>query len=213
MTSRAFFAFTAFAACIVLAGCSPTARPAETTPTSASSSPSPSSTLAASERLIVTVDGVTYAHSKTEDTVVFSDPKNLLVLVEKAIGLSPTVTKIEDRPGYVFNASAYEWNGMMIRATETHASIRVTKSAVNGIPVQTKQGIAVGSSRADVLSNQGKNPYSDNKENSLALDFQEDPGTSSLSHPGSVGVSYILLPMMKDAVERILSPSNDYTDL
>ena len=77
MTSRAFFAFTAFAACIVLAGCSPTARPAETTPTSASSSPSPSSTLAASERLIVTVDGVTYAHSGTEDTVVFSDPKNL----------------------------------------------------------------------------------------------------------------------------------------
>lgn len=161
----------------------------------------------------MTVDGITYAHSGTEDTALYNDPKNLLALVEKAIGVSPTVSKIEDQPGYVFGNSRYVWNGIDILANETNASILVTSPAVNGIPVKTKQGIAVGSSRADVLANRGKNPYSDNKEDSLALDFQEDPGTNSLSHPGSVGVSYILLPMKKDAVERILSPSNDYADL
>lgn len=161
----------------------------------------------------MTVDGITYVHSGTEDTALYNDPKNLLALVEKAIGVSPTVSKVADRPGYVFGNSRYVWNGMDILANETTASILVTSPAVNGIPLKTKQGIAVGSSRADVLANQGKNPYNDNKEDSLALDFQEQPGTSSLSHPGSVGMDYILLPMEKDAVERILSPSNDYADL
>jgi len=45
------------------------------------------------------------------------------------------------------------------------------------------------------------------------LGSREVSGTQSLSHPGSIGVEYLLLSMKGDVVKQIQVPADDFRDL
>ena len=47
----------------------------------------------------------------------------------------------------------------------------------------------------------------------VGLGSREVSGTQSLSHPGSIGVEYLLLSMKGDVVKQIQIPADDFSDL
>lgn len=215
MSSRRILSFTAFLVCLLVTGCS-SATGNWGTPPSSDASPAPTSTPGTSDRLIVTLDGVTYVHDGAQSEVTFENSKSLLALLTKVAGEGPKVAKVEDLPGYSLNLTSYQWTGVKIIAGEGTARISITGAALNGIPVQTDTGISIGSSRADVVADDGKDVFDSNSDgvaDQLALGSRVEPGTNSLSHPGSPGTSFILLVMNENTVQQIQSPSDDFSDL
>jgi len=216
MTFRKFLVAGALAASLALSACSPVApasKPAPPTPApSATASPTPTP----SSQLTVNVDGVTFAHAGRSETVPFTDTTALLALVSDAVGASPAVSKVEDLPGYSFNLTAYDWTGLKVVSNGTNASISATSARVGGVTIQTGQGIAVGSTRADLLTlrpTEIADENSDGVPDDFGVEPQEEPGTNSLSHPGSVGITYILVIVDGDLVKQIQSPANDFSDI
>lgn len=203
-------------AALMLVGCSPQVQTSEAPTSTPTVAPTPSSTPAVQRRLDVTLDGVTYVHAGKEDEVAFSDTKGLISLFTTVTGVSPVATKVDDPPGYSFNLTSYAWDGVKISANDTNATISVTASALNGVPVQTEEKISVGSSRADVLTKQGwpvLDKNGDGIADELGIGRHEVAGTRSLAKPASTGIQYILLEMDGDTVRQIQSPSNDFSDI
>jgi hypothetical protein len=202
--------------CFVVTACSPLAQTPNTSSSSPGVSPTQSSTPAVQSRLNLTLDGVTRLRAGQEDQIAFSDVKGMLALFTSVTGASPKMTKIADLPGYSLNLTSYEWSGVKILADEKHASISVTGSTVNGVPILTDQGISVGSSRAEVVAGQGwavGDQNGDGAADQLGLGRREVPGTQSLSHPGSTGIRFLLVIMNGNTVQEIQSPSDDFGDL
>ena len=215
MMIRRFFVVCAIAACLTLAGCSTVSAPAASSTTPAAST-TPAPTPTTSSRLIVSVDGVTFTHAGETEAVAFTDTTALLALVTEAVGTSPIVSKVEDLPGYDFNLTAYDWTGLKVVSDEANASISATSARVGGVSIETSQGIAVGSSRADLLAlhpTEIADENGDGTPDDFGVEPREEAGTTSLSHPDSTGIVFILVLMDGDSVKQIQSPSNDYSDI
>ncbi|WP_435743633.1 hypothetical protein [Microbacterium sp. PMB16] len=197
-----------------------------TTPSSTpSSSPSsaPSSTASAEPevdpQLTVTLDGLTFTDDDGTTEATFEDSDALLSLLEKATGELPAPEAVEDMPGYELNLETYTWDGLQVTADSTGESpswVTVTGAEVDGIPIATEEGLTVGSTRADLLAAEAwalvdtEDPATATE---LGLGGREVPDTQSLTHPGSVGIIYVLFVLDGDEVTRIMSPSNDFSDL
>ena len=127
-----------------------------------------------------------------------------------ALGADPTSSDVIAPAGGDTGVVAHEWPGLRFLAPpDGPGRLSVTAADVNGHPVRTTHGIAVGSTRADALAAGAVAGSGDG----LRLDVRDVPGTSSLHEPGSVGKQFISLEMEGDVVASIHVPADDFSDL
>ncbi|MDQ1076522.1 MULTISPECIES: hypothetical protein [Microbacterium] len=101
---------------------------------------------------------------------------------------------------------AHDWPGLRLLLGDDEGSVSITAAEVNGHPVRTAHGLAVGSTRAEAMA-AGALPGSGHE---LRIDVREVPGTSSSERPDSVGTKFIALEMDGDTVASIRVPANDF---
>ncbi|KTS89355.1 hypothetical protein NS183_08955 [Microbacterium testaceum] len=103
---------------------------------------------------------------------------------------------------------AHDWPGLrlLLADDDDERSVSITAAEVNGHPVRTAHGLAVGSTRAEAMA-AGALPGSGHE---LRIDVREVPGTSSAERPDSVGTEFIALEMNGDTVASIRVPANDF---
>lgn len=218
MSRRLLAASLLAASVIALSACtSTTAGPAATSTPAPTASPTPTPT--AEAHLVVAVDGLSLVDADDTTSAGFDDAAALLDLLEQATGMSPTPTAVENPPGYEMNLVNYDWEGLILVSDESGtgvASIVVTSQTVNGTPIATADGFAVGSPREALTAAGAKDVFDadgDGIADELSLDWKEVPGTNSLVTPGQVGSEYLMFSITDDVVTRIHAPANDFSDL
>ncbi|MCP1429396.1 hypothetical protein J3D45_001894 [Microbacterium foliorum] len=207
---------------VLLTACAPqsgqeAASPSATTPPS--SPPSSTPTPAVAAQLVITIDGVEYVDGDDTATAPFEDAASVLALLEDATGELPAPVELESPPGYEIDLVRCEWNGLMV-VTDAggtgSATVTATAPTVDGVAITTDDGLAVGSSRTDVVSAGGWDVWDEDGDGiaeQVGVGHQEVEGTTSLSRPGEVGIMFVLISLDGDLVSEIQSPSNDYSDL
>lgn len=131
----------------------------------------------------------------------------------------PEPIALEDPPGYEVDLVSYDWEGLRISVTAGgagDAGVRVSAPEVDGVPVETEQGLAVGASRTDVVEAGGHDLWDEDGDgiaDYLGVGDEEVPGTTSLSRPGETGIRYVMVSIAADLVTHINSPANNYSDL
>ncbi|MCK2036225.1 hypothetical protein KZC51_08750 [Microbacterium sp. SSW1-49] len=208
---------TALAAAVILAGCTtatpPSATPSATPPLSAAPTPE------VVANLVVALDGISFTDASGTVTASFDDGTALLALLQQATGELPEPEPIDAPDGYGFTLVNYDWDGLRVTADESGdgpASIAVLAAEVDGIPVATTEGLAVGATRSELVD-AGAWALVDEEDTAtaeyLGLDGREVPDTISLTHPGSVGIEYLLFALDGDVVTQIQVPANDFSDI
>ncbi|WP_282848112.1 hypothetical protein [Microbacterium oxydans] len=206
-------------AALLLAGCTsaPSAAEPTTVPSSAPSSPTPTPTV--EPQIVVSLDGIAVTDETGTRDAALDDTEAVLDLLEETTGELPEPEKVETFPGYDFSFVNYIWDGLRVFTDTEHegpASVALTGPSVGGVPITTAEGLAVGSTRAELLD-AGAWALDDSEDPAtaefLGLGGREAPGTESLSHPGSTGIVYTLFWFDGDTVKQIQVPSNDYSDL
>ena len=222
MRFRPLFAFTV-CLCLALAGCASATPLSKASPpistANPSVSPTPTPTPTAVDQLTITLDGILHAHDDVTDLVPFSDGQGVLALFHTLTGVMPSGVEVQGPfPGTESGLTRYEWSDVRVMLYDDGRArdIAVLAPTVNDVPIQTKEGITVGSGRAAIIAAQGWDVWDRNGDgiaDYLGLGSREVPGTRSLSHPGSVGVEYLLFSMKGDTVEQINVPANDFSDI
>jgi len=198
---------------LVLAGCAPgipTGPTAAPTP-SVTDSPEPSEPSA----VILSLDGITVQDQAgaTLESSTFDDPDATLALLGSLLGSTPTPTEYPE-----FGSRTYEWPGVLFGvASEEFSWLRSEAAELGGLPLQTADGIHVGSTRAEVAA---LSPFDgqydmdgDGTSDLFGLEHETVPGTQSLSFPGQPGTAYVEVQLEGDAVSVLRAPSNDYSDV
>lgn len=210
---------------VLLTGCAGAGSSDSTsTPPTATGAPTPdaapSSTSApvSAAELIVTLDAIEYRGNGGTEVLALDQAGPLVALIEQLSGLPPAQEEIEDPwgNGDVFGIS-YRWADVTIASLD-HGPVTVTflSPTVGDVKVKTAEGIGVGSTRAEVLAAGGWGEWDgdgDGAAELINLDMRAVPETNSLSRPGEVGAEFIGLSLNGDIVERMWSPSNDFSDL
>lgn len=180
--------------------------PAAPTPTS-----TPEPAPAVLTRLVISLDDVSAEYTDHVDSIDYGNAAGAIALIESIAG-APVVTEV---PQKAF--TRYEWDGVQMVTSEAgQFIITIATSSVGAVPVQTAEGVAVGSSRADSVAAGATDGYDGNGDgvaDSLHLGTREVPGTESLALPDAVGVEYVELRMDGDAVTHLVSPADDFHDL
>jgi hypothetical protein len=162
-------------------------------------------------RLVISLDAVSAEYTDHVDSIDYGDAAGARALIESIAG-SPAVNDVPQK-GF----TDYEWDG--VRLTTNQAGqfrIIVSASSIGAVPVQTAEGITVGSSRDESVTAGAEDGYDGNGDgvaDSLRLGAREVPGTVALGSTESVGVEYVELRMDGDAVTQLVSPANDYSDV
>ncbi len=167
--------------------------------------------------MTIGLDSVSYEHDGRVDVIALDDGASVLALFESINGFLPTGTEIEYPPGYPTGLFTYRWSEVIVAVSDQGpADFVILSPTINGVPIQTTEGIAVGSSRSEVVA-AGVRDYMDEDDDGvadhLALGSREVPGTRSLDRDGFVGAEFLLLVIYGDTVERIIVPANDFSDL
>ena len=204
---------------VALAGCNSVAPHPETTPPASTPSPSSSSAPASVGQMVIGLDSISHERDGSVDEIALDDGAALLALFESLNGFMPTGTEIEIFPGYPTGLFTYEWSEVMVTVSDQGVgySVVILAPTVNGVPIRTQEGIAVGSPRSDVITAGARDEWDEQPQDGIAEDLslgsREVPGTHSLSRPGSVGSEFLLLRMDGDTVARIIVPANDFSDI
>ncbi|MFJ6427257.1 hypothetical protein [Microbacterium maritypicum] len=208
------------ASALLLIGC--TSAPSSTGPSTAPAaapSPTPSATAEIEPQIVVSLDGIAVTDESGTRRADFADLDAVLNLVGEVAGGLPEPEKVEDPPGYEYGMVNYTWDGLKVftdTAHEAPASVAITGSSLNGVPIMTEQGVAVGSTREELID-AGAWALVDAEDPRTAefvgVGGREAPGTESLTHPGSVGIIFTLFWFDGDVVKQIQVPSNDYSDI
>lgn len=210
------------ASALLLIGCAPTtsAEPSAA-PSSASSSPSPSPspTPEIDPAIVVSLEDLTVTDASGTTSASFDDSTALLALLEKTTGELPEPETVEIFPGEPSTLQRYEWDGLTVvadSAVEGPARVRITAEEIGGMPITTTEGLHVGSTRAELLEVDAWALVDEEDAATaeyLGLGRKEVPGTESLTHPGSVGVQYMLFTLAGDTVTQFNAPADDFSDL
>ena len=167
--------------------------------------------------MIIGLDRISYEHDGRVDVVALDDGASVLALFESINGFLPTGTEIEYPPGYPTGLFTYRWSEVILTVSDQGpADFVILAPTINGVSIQTTQGIAVGSSRSEVIAAGGRDYVDEDEDGTadyLALGSREVPGTRSLARDGFVGSEFFLLVMSGDTVERIGVPANDFSDI
>jgi hypothetical protein len=185
--------------------------------TASTPSPIPSSTSTPVESMIIGLDSISYEHDGRVDVIALDDGASVLAIFESINGFLPTGNEIESAPGYPTGLIAFRWSEVIVTVSDQGpANFVILSPTINGVSIQTTEGIAVGSSRSEVMAAGVRDYVDEDKDGTadhLALGSREVPGTRSLDRDGFVGAEFLLLVMYGDTVERILVPANDFSDL
>jgi hypothetical protein len=198
------------ATALVLAGC------AAEVAAQASETPTPTPTPAGA--ISLGVEGMTFTDGGEPQSFSFDDPEPLLAFVEQLTGEPRVGEDFEDMWGHgEVWGTAYTWKEISVKVwKDGPASVAILAATVGGIPVRTTSGIAVGSTREDVLTIGGWDEWDadgDGKADYLGVDGREVAGVESLSRPGEPGREFILAGLNGDVVTELQSPSNDFSDI
>ncbi|MGO4487858.1 hypothetical protein [Microbacterium sp. 2RAF4] len=208
-------------AAFLLASCTsaPSAAEPTTVPSSAPATPTPTPTPTVEPQIVVSLDSIAVTDETGTRDAALDDTEAVLDLLEETTGELPEPEKVETFPGYDFSFVNYIWDGLRVFTDTEHegpASVALTGPSLGGVPITTAEGLAVGSTRAELLD-AGAWALDDTEDPAtaefLGLGGREAPGTESLSHPGSTGIVYTLFWFDGDTVKQIQVPSNDYSDL
>jgi hypothetical protein len=206
-------AFAAAALVLVLAGCTPGTVVADPTtdPTPTGSvTPTPASE---PDALVLGVHGVQYipGDGSTPTAVSREDPDAGLALLTQLFGDATTVGSEL--------STTYHWGDDAVMASDSGwFNVRFNAADLDGIELRTSQGIQVGDTRDDVLAldplDDGYDGSGDGKSDELGLEAEPEPGTDSLTHPGSVGTSYVgAIFGDGDVVIGLFAPGGDWRDV
>ncbi|GAA5150660.1 hypothetical protein GCM10025768_15980 [Microbacterium pseudoresistens] len=196
----------------VLVGCAPTAPHPES---SASSTPTPTvSASAPPESAPSPVDAVITLDALEVDgtAIAYTDHEGVIAALGDLLGSVPAPTE-PDGMGFPF----YDWGSVRLTVPQEGPASVWIGGETDDVRFSTAQGIALGASRADALAagaqEIGLDEDGDGIGDYLAVDIEEVPNTTSLVHPGQVGVRYVMLAIDADVVTKIFSNANDYADL
>lgn len=214
MKKPALLAIASIALAALLTGCAPGAPTGGETP-----EPSPSATATSEPAqpavVILSLDGIAVqdAGGATLQSASFNDPDAALALVSSLMGSTPTPTDYPE-----FGSSTWEWPGVIFgRASDTFSWLRAEVSDLGGLPLQTTDGIQIGSTRAEVAAlapfDGAYDMDGDGTSDLFGLEQQTVPGTESLSFPGQPGTAFVEVQLDGDTVTVLRAPSNDYSDL
>ena len=205
----------ALAAGLALAGCSTPAEPVD------SPSPSASETVTAPDptpvSLVISLDAVSVVNDDgtTAASAPFTDGEAVLALLGEYFGETPE--GVENTEGYPI--TGYDWGGVSLAVVDGGgASISTQVTDFEGLAILTTDGIAVGSTRDEVLA---LDPFvgapfdgdGDGQPDSLGLEAEVNPDVESLELPGEPGTDFVLVVFDGDLVSGINAPSSDYGDL
>ncbi|MGP6206046.1 hypothetical protein [Microbacterium sp. F2] len=130
----------------------------------------------------------------------------------------PQIEDVEDWwGGETVVAHRYSWEGasFVVFENSTWAPTAITAPSIGGVPVSTRDGIAVGSSREQVEALDPLEVWDEDGDGAfdqLGLETRVVPDTRSLSRPGETGEEYILVVISDGAVSS-LQHGNDFSDL
>lgn len=199
---------------LLLAGCSPSlpvAAPSET-PGTTSATPTASPIPVEQQALVIDVSGLTLTDSTGASASASWDEGDAVIdLIVQAVGPAPT-------PETTPKGDTYRWpEGITVFHTGTSVFVSVTVAEANGYALFTVDGIAVGSSRADIAALDiyaiDYDGDGDGLPDAVGLGPVEEPGTESLVEPGAVGTSYVQARFSGDVVATLQAPSGDWLDL
>lgn len=205
---------------LALTGCFPGASYPESSPPASTASdtsatPAPTSSPVAAPLLTVTLDGVVYSHDNTTKLFPLTDGRQVVDLFTIVTGVMPAGEPIT---GYydpdVEYGTTYDWGVVSVNFYNDGRPcyVTITAATINGVPIRTAEGIAVGSPQSDVVAAGGW-PTNPGFTDAYGLGSREVSGTASLMHDGAVGVEYIDLIMGSGSVRQIVLLDNDYSDL
>lgn len=203
---------------LLLAGCAPSAMPDTGTSASAQSEPSatPTPSPAPVGELVVGIDGITYEVAGATTVFPFhGGGEELLGLIEELTGEPRQGEDIEGPYGGNW-ATGYAWEEISVTLSGEYANVSVVAPTIGGVPVQTPEGLTIGSSRDEVVAAGGRDGWDadeDGVADYLDLGAQEVPDTESLSRPGEVGILFVTVELADDAVVEIQAPANDFSDI
>jgi hypothetical protein len=200
---------------IALAGCAPTGGGGPT----ADPDPKPTVTVTPEEptaaAAILSVDGIDVVDEAgaTLEGATFQDPEAMLALLAELLGSTPTPTESPE-----FGTTTWEWPGVLFGSNgEDFSWLRSEAGDLGGLPLQTGEGITIGSTRAEV---EALSPFDldydmdgDGSSDLLGLEPQPVPGTESLTFPGETGTEFIEVQVPGGEVTVLRAPSNDYSDV
>ncbi|WP_029264231.1 MULTISPECIES: hypothetical protein [Microbacterium] len=204
-------------AAAVLLGFSLTACTPASTDGSASPSPtsspadSPSATPTPADRIVeISVDGLSV---DSGPVIAYDDSEGAVAALTDAFGSAPIEGPVEGPYGSVY--AGFDWEGTKATVREPRIDLVVSADAP-GVTFRTPEGIGIGSTRAEAIAAgavDGWDEDGDGTADYLSIGVREVPGTSSLVNPGEVGVEYIDLKITDDAVSRLSTGGNDFSDI
>lgn len=164
------------------------------------------------------LDGIAFTKAGVTEHHSFDEPEALLSFIEDITAVPRSGEDFEDMwgQGEVWGTT-YRWDEITVNVwKDGPASVAVLATTIGGIPVHTASGIAVGSTRDEVLAMGGWDEWDadgDGQADYLGVDWQEVNGVESLSRPGQPGREFILVELDGDVVTEMQSPSNDFSDI
>jgi hypothetical protein len=209
---RSPLVIAAIAFTLVLAACAPTGG--------GTTDPDPDPTVTVPETptataVVISLTGLDIVDQNGEplEATRFDDPEPVLFLLGELLGSTPEPTEYPE-----FGTTTYDWGDVLLGLNgEDYSWVRVDVAELGGLPVQTTDGIQVGSPRADVEAlapyDSGYDSDGDGASDSYGVEAVTNPEYESLSIPGEQGTDFVEVYMAGDSVEWIRSPSNDYSDV
>jgi hypothetical protein len=170
----------------------------------------------ASRVVTVTHDGLSYDVGGGVDTVRFDAGNEVVSFVGGLADSAPTVSDIDDPWGTAVIGTLFEWDGVALSVFGGVGDLRLRAAEIGGARLQTVEGIAVGSTRAEAMAAGAWADWDEDGDgvaDHLGIGPREVPGTSSYAKPGSVGIEYVLLTIDDDVVTEIRVPVNDFSDI
>ncbi|MEV8360246.1 hypothetical protein [Microbacterium sp. NPDC076895] len=164
-----------------------------------------------------TLDGLEYRIDGDEGTVAF-EAELMTDFLTQVTGAAPSVEDLEDWwGGGTIVAHRYSWDGVsfVVFDNSTWAPPEITSPSLGGVPVSTRDGIAVGKSTEQVEALDPRDVWDQDGDGSfdhLGLEARDVPNTESLTRPGEPGEEYILV-VISDGVVSSLGIGNDFSDL
>jgi hypothetical protein len=165
--------------------------------------------------VIVSLDGLSIvdADGNALQTTTFTDPDPVLALLSDLLGSTPTPTENAD-----YGTKVWQWPDIQFGTTGPDYSwVFIQTDELGGLPLQTAQGIHVGSTRDDVDALDPYDSYydedGDGASDVLGIEQVPAPDYDSLALPGQPGTDYIEVDLDGDTVTALHSPSNDYSDV
>jgi hypothetical protein len=205
---------------LLLSGCLATGAPDSTrAPSSqAAATPTPTPTPVVAAGLVLSLDQIVVVNSDGSrgDSARLEDWSATLALLSTTLGRTPVPSEIDN-----YGFQSYDWGGISLTvqtATSTSLGVTFKTPDIDGLALQTTEGIRVGSARAAVaiVASPGTEfewDYQGTTDTRFGLQARPRPGNESLAFPDRVALDFVDIELSNGVVTSIGSPGGDWLDL